>query len=61
MGAYRLSIYFKWQIGLNIKYENEFIDIYLPFIKIMVSTNNFTNGVKIFNWDSDSLNKQAQA
>ena len=61
MGAYRLSIYFKWQIGLNIKYEHEFIDIYLPFIKIMVSTSKIAYGVKIFNWDSDSLNKEAQA
>lgn len=57
MGAYRLAIYFKWQIGLNIKYEYEFIDIYLPFIKIMVSTNKIAYGVKIFNWDSDNFNK----
>ena len=50
MGAYRLAIYFKWQIGLNIKYEDNFIDIYLPFIKIMVSTSDTAYGMKIFNW-----------
>lgn len=61
MGAYRLSIYFKWQIGLLFAYENHFIEIHLPLLKIMICTTYYANGVKIFNWDSDSLNKQETA
>ena len=44
MGAYRLAIYFKWQISIGVGYEYGFIVINLPLTKIMICTKKGAKG-----------------
>lgn len=37
MGAYRFAIYWKFQIGVNISYDEGFITIDLPAVRIMIN------------------------
>jgi hypothetical protein len=48
MGEYRLSIYWKTQIGLNLSYEYGQIVIRIPFIDINIGISKYAKGVLIF-------------
>jgi hypothetical protein len=50
MGAYRLALYFKWQLGLCINIEDDFINISLPMLLIMINIGSDAYGVRFFNW-----------
>lgn len=47
MGAYRLAIYFKWQIALGLGFEYGFITIHLPLTKIMICTLKGAKGTNL--------------
>ena len=47
MGAYRLAIYFKWQLALGLGYEYGFIVINLPFSKVMICTGRDAKGTNL--------------
>lgn len=49
MGQYKLSIYYKLQFGLLFKYEDELLEINLPFVSVFISTSKHSKNYLIFN------------
>lgn len=51
MGQYRLSIYFKYQFGLMLKYDNvsKIIEIQIPFIQFLVGLDKNAHGFSLIN------------
>ena len=48
MGEYRLSIYWKYQIIIGIKYDTQIV-ISIPFVDIRISTNKDSFGRNFWN------------
>ena len=49
MGQYRLSFYFKMQVGFLIRYDKGCsIDIEIPFISIYIGLLDCAEGVRFF-------------
>ena len=49
MGQYKLAIYLKLQIGFLLMYDKKynFIEIYLPFIHVMIGLDKSAKGIMI--------------
>lgn len=49
MGQYRISFYFKYQIGFLISYdETSMISINIPFVEINIATSKDAYGFRFF-------------
>ncbi len=50
MGQYRLSFYFKKQIGLLVEYDNlsNLIELNLPFVEIIIGLDSSAYGIRFF-------------
>ena len=44
MGAYRFAIYWKTQVGVLIKYDEGFIVLDVPFVRIMLNVTKDAHG-----------------
>lgn len=49
MGAYRLSIYFRWQIGLLLTWDRPYsvIELHLPFFGIYMNYSKYARGFRL--------------
>ena len=45
--AYRLAFYFRWQIGLNVEINREFIFLSIPFVTISICFVS-SEGIRFF-------------
>jgi len=47
MGEYRFSIYLKWQLGLNLKYDGQIV-LTIPFMDFRLAIRKNAHGFGVF-------------
>lgn len=50
MGQYRFSIYAKFQLGLLVRVDRDFLEINIAFFQVLIGLQKQAYGVYLFGW-----------